>query len=278
MPEGPEIKIAADEIAQAIAGRVATKVFFAYDHLKPYENSLSNEVVTAVEARGKAILIRFANRLNIYSHNQLYGQWLIHNDNGYPSTNRQLRLAIHNQHQVALLYSASDIEVLPDHKLGSHPFLSRLGPDPLNDLVTVGQVVDRLRHKQFYRRKLATLLLDQHFLAGLGNYLRSEVLFVGRTHPSLRPIDCSPQQIRQLAEAALTLTRQSYQTKGLTNDLKLVERLQRDGYKRSQYRFWVFNRDGQPCHRCGTSIIKARYGGRRLYFCPTCQKEGKAND
>ncbi len=272
MPEGPEIKTAADEIAEAIAGQVATEVFFAFDHLKPYQDLLTGQVVSTVEARAKAMLVRFANGFNIYSHNQLYGKWLICNAYDYPDTNRQLRVAIHNNRQSALLYSASDIEVLRNDELDAHPFLSKLGPNLLDDSVTVGQIVERFKERRFFRRRLTTLLLDQQFLAGLGNYLRSEVLFVARVHPSLRPVDCSPYQIKQLAKAALNLTRQSYHTKGVTNDLRLVDQLRQAGYTRDEYRFRVFNRDEEPCYVCDTPIIKDMLGGRRLYFCPSCQK------
>jgi len=272
MPEGPEIRRAADEIGEALAGQVAREVFFAFEELKPYEATLSGAKVAAVESKGKAILIRFANGWNIYSHNQLYGKWLIRPAHTYPNTNRQLRLAIHNQDKSALLYSASDIEVLRDDELCSHPFLSKLGPDLLDESVTVEQVIDRFMHKNYYRRKFTSLLLDQQFLAGLGNYLRSEVMFVGRLHPSLKPVDCSPQQIRRLAEVVLKLARQSYHTHGITTDLELADRLRREGVPFADYRFWVFNRAEEPCYVCGTPIIKEESGGRRFYFCPSCQK------
>ena len=271
MPEGPEIQLAADAVAAAIVGKPTTAVCFAFDHLKKYEQKLTGVVVTAVQARGKAMLTRFANGWNIYSHNQLYGKWLVRDAHNYPDTNRQLRLAIHNTEKSALLYSASDIEVLPDGELDSHPFLSKLGPDVLDAAVTISQAAARFNADQFKRRRLTTLLLDQGFLAGLGNYLRSEVLFVARVHPSLRPMDCTPAQIDDLAEAAVSLTRQSYQTKGITNDLQLAEKLKKEGLAYRDYRFWVFDRDGRPCYNCGTAIIKDSIGGRRLYFCPTCQ-------
>ena len=95
MPEGPEIRRAADELAAAIAGRQVTKTFFAFDHLKPYANQLQSETVCQVTARGKAILTRFSNGLTLYTHNQLYGRWLITADGEYPDSSRQLRLAIH---------------------------------------------------------------------------------------------------------------------------------------------------------------------------------------
>ncbi len=272
MPEGPEIRRAADEIAAAIVGRETVELFFAFDHLKPYEAQLTGQQIIAVKSRGKAMLVRFENGLNIFSHNQLYGKWMVRNAYDYPLTNRQLRLAIHTSKKSALLYSASEIEVLADSVLGTHPFLSKLGPDLLDESTTVEQVVDRLMHKAFYRRRLSTILLDQHFLAGMGNYLRSEVLFVAQLHPLMRPVFCSPRQIRKLAETALNLTRQSCRTGGVTNDLQRAEQLRALGAEFEQYRFWVFRRQAEPCYRCGTLISKEVIDGRRLYFCPECQQ------
>ncbi len=271
MPEGPEIQIAADAVAKAIVGRPTTAVCFAFDQLKKYEEKLTGVEVTAVQARGKAMLTRFANGWNIYSHNQLYGKWMVRNAHSFPKTNRQLRLAIHNEEKSALLYSASDIAVLRDEELDSHPFLSKLGPDLLESDVTVSHVAERFLAGEFRRRRLTSLLLDQGFLAGLGNYLRSEALFVARVHPSLRPMDCREEQIEALANAAVSLTRQSYQTKGITNDLALAEKLKGEGQSYGEYRFWVFNREGRPCYNCGTAVVKDSIGGRRLYYCPTCQ-------
>lgn len=271
MPEGPEIKRAADDIARAIVHQPLTSVFFAFDRLKSYEQPLAQEQVTMVQARGKALLIRFTNQLSIYSHNQLYGVWMIAKAGTLPATTRQLRLAIHAAKKSALLYSASDIAVLTDDEIVVHPFLRRLGPDVLDEATTIEQVRDRFLDKSFFRRGLTTLLLNQQFLCGLGNYLRSEILFVASVHPALRPMDCTPLQIQQLAEAAIAVSRQSYRTKGITNDLTIVESLKQQGYSRARYRFYVFNREGEPCYRCGTPILKETLAGRRLYYCPVCQ-------
>jgi endonuclease-8 len=273
MPEGPEIKRSADAIAQAIAHHTITDIFFAFEHLKSFEAILSRSKVIAVEPRGKALLTRFDNRLNIYSHNQLYGVWMVRKAQSYPKTNRQLRLAIHTHKKSALLYSASDIDVLHDDELATHPFLSRIGPDVLDGKTTAAQIAHRLASKEFHRRRLTTLLLDQHFLSGLGNYLRSEILYAAGVHPSMRPVDCTEEQIKSLAEWAIALPRQSYETGGITNDLDRVAHLKDQGVKRSAYRFYVFNRADQPCYQCGTPIIKDVTGGRRYYFCPVCQPQ-----
>lgn len=271
MPEGPEIRLAADEVEKALINREVEAVFFAFDHLKPHETHLQGTTVTAVETYGKAILTRFSNGLNIYSHNQLYGRWVIRTAYDYPETNRQLRLAIHNHKQSALLYSASEIEVLPDDEISEHPFISRLGPDLLRPEVDLAIVEAQFNKERFSGRGLTSLLLDQGFLAGVGNYLRSEILFVAQVHPSLRPQDCSPAQRHALAKAALSLTQQSYKTKGITNNLDLAQELKGQGYSYRHYRFWVFGREDEPCFKCATPIIKETMGGRRLYYCPVCQ-------
>jgi endonuclease VIII len=271
MPEGPEIKLAADKIAKDIVDRPLTEVSFAFDHLKSFEAELTAAQIVSVTPKGKALITRFSNQLSIYSHNQLYGVWYSRRAYDYPETNRQLRLAIHTEKRSALLYSASDIAVLDDDQIAAHPFLRKLGPDVLEETTTVEMVLDRLQSKAFNRKGFPTLLLNQQFLGGLGNYLRSEVLFVAGIHPSLRPVDCSIDQLQKLAAALLELPRQSYATKGVTNSLAIVEQLKKRGQTRRQYRHWVFSRQDCLCHLCHTEILKDTLGGRRVYFCPSCQ-------
>jgi endonuclease VIII len=203
--------------------RPLTEVSFAFDRLKSFETELTAARIVSVTPKGKALLTRFSNQLTIYSHNQLYGVWYSRRAYDYPTTNRQLRLAIHTEKRSALLYSASDIAVLDDDQIAAHPFLQKLGPDVLEAVTTVEMVLDRLQSKTFHRKGFPSLLLNRHFLGGLGNYLRSEVLFVAGIHPTLRPIDCSSDRLQKLAAALLELPRQSYATKGITNSLALAE-------------------------------------------------------
>ncbi len=273
MPEGPEIKRAADRIAAAIVQQPLAEVWFAFPHLHAFGPALSTSQVTAVETWGKAMLIRFSNDLSIYSHNQLYGKWMVRRAYNYPQTNRQLRLAIHCDRKSALLYSASEIEILDKDTILAHPFLSSIGPDVLGEQISIQEIEERLTSKRFHRRQLTTLLLDQHFLAGLGNYLRSEILFVARIYPKLRPIDCTSSQLKHLSTAILSISQQSYKTGGITNDLKRAEQLKAKGIARRHYRHWVFNRAQQLCFICQTPIIKEMTNGRRYYYCPQCQQK-----
>ncbi len=145
------------------------------------------------------------------------------------------------------------------------------GPDVLDPETSIEQVIDRFQDRRFCRRSFLVLLLDQGFLCGLGNYLRSEILFVARLHPTRRPIDCTAEQIARLSQAAIALPWQSYETGGITNDVQLAAALKQQGYHRNSYRHWVFNREGQPCFVCQTPIVKEFAGGRRYYYCPLCQ-------
>ena len=278
MPEGPEIRLAADEVANALVPRRTTRVEFAFPGLQRFASQLQGRCVTEVATRGKAILTHFDNDLVIYSHNQLYGRWYVAKKGQYPDTGRQLRLAIHNDHYSAFLYSASAIEVWQKSELTRHPFLARLGPDLLSEGADVETIVERMDSTRFRQRQLAGLLLDQGFLAGLGNYLRAEILTHAGLHPSLKPAHCDAQQLRKLAREIISLTQRAYHTRGIINPPQLVARLKRQGLTaREQHRFNSYGRAGEPCHFCGAVIECSNAGGRKMYFCPGCQPAQQAS-
>lgn len=109
MPEGPEIRIAADRIARVLVGRPLEDVLLTPPSLKHFETCLRGACVTGVDTHGKAMLTRFDNGLTLYSHNQLYGRWYVRVRGTMPLTARSLRVALHTASNSALLYSATDI-------------------------------------------------------------------------------------------------------------------------------------------------------------------------
>ncbi len=271
MPEGPEIRRVADALQKHIAGRQIESIRFGLDRLKQWETCLTGAKVMNVESHGKAMVIRLDNDFNIYSHNQLYGRWHFCNSNDYPDSKRQLRLAIDCQGKSALLYSASDIVVLNNEGLLSHPFLKKLGPDVLHNPTTVEHVVERLQANKYKNRQLGTVLTDQSFVAGLGNYLRCEILFYTSLHPKVRSSELDDKQLRLLAKSILKLPRQSYQTAGITNQLAQAKKLIKQGVSFEDARFYVFRRQGLSCYRCGTLIEKNSQAGQVCFYCPGCQ-------
>ncbi len=272
MPEGPEIRRAADAIAAAIQGHEVETVSFAFEELKPWERRLAGATVVDVATFGKAMLTRFDNGLNIYSHNQLYGRWYCGRRGEFPPWTRQLRLAIHTRSHSALLYSASDICVLRDEEVMEHPFIGKLGPDLLAPATKGQLIMERLEERRFRNRRLGGLLTDQSFVAGLGNYLRCEILFVCGLLPARRPSELDGATKRRLVDAMLALPRQSYETGGITNDLATAGELMEAGASFEEARFWVFRRGGKPCYRCATPIQRTTHGGQVTYLCPACQR------
>jgi len=271
MPEGPEIWRTADSLNEALKDKAITDLYFAFDELKKFESKLKGEKISRVEARGKAILTFFGNSLAMYSHNQLYGKWLVSNNGTEPDTNRSLRVAIHNDASSAFLYSASQIEILPKDKISEHSYIQKLGPDVLHPDTSYEDILGQYYSEDFQNRKLTTLLLDQGVISGIGNYLRSEIMFYAKVDPHYKLKEYSEEQKKALAEATVKLSRRSYETKGITNDPSIVEALKREKAQRNEYRHFVYNRTGNRCHKCGSVIEEEKTGGRKIYYCPDCQ-------
>lgn len=274
MPEGPEIRRAADRLAEAVAGDRLTLVWFAFPELKRWEEKLRGCRVEAIAPHGKALLTRFDNGHTLYSHNQLYGVWRVAAPGERPESARSLRVALETDRAAILLYSASDVSMWRSDQVHTHPLLARLGPDALDPGLDAEAVVARLRAARFAGRSLGALLLDQAFLAGMGNYLRSEVLFASRLRPEARARDLSEDQRRVLAEALLAVPRHSYATRGIVPASGMRAEYTVDegrANKDDGFRFAVFDREGLPCTACGAAIQRVASAGRRLYLCPRCQ-------
>lgn len=262
MPEGPEIRRAADSLEVAIKGKPLTEAWFAFPQLAQYAPTLIGQHVTQVETRGKALLTHFSGGLTLYSHNQLYGVWRVVNAGETPDTTRVLRVRLQTADKAILLYSASDIEMLTAEQLKTHPFLLRVGPDVLDMTLTPQAVKERLLSAKFRNRQFSGLLLDQAFLAGLGNYLRVEILWqVGLTGQH-KASQLNEAQLDALAQALLEIPRLSYNTRGKVDDNK---------HHGALFRFKVFHREGEACERCGGIIEKTMLASRPFYWCPKCQ-------
>lgn len=265
MPEGPEIRRAADALAEAVVGKPLRSVHFAPPALQPYEDELVGQCIESITPHGKALLIRFDGGLTMYSHNQLYGIWKVAAAGKRPTTTRSLRVAFETDDKAILLYSATDISIWPTKEVHTHPFLAGLGPDVLDESLAPADVAERLRDPRFAGRGLPALLLQQAFLAGMGNYLRSEVLFRAKIAPQQRPRDLGKRQITALSKALLVVPRESYRSRNKRGAHGAVTRTA------DTFRFRVFDRAGLPCETCGTPIEREELAGRRLYWCPHCQ-------
>ena len=271
MPEGPEIRRAADRISKKIVGKEIHSLTLIYPPIVEFQEILQQSQIESITTRGKAMLIRFDCDLSMYSHNQLYGRWTVNRRSTEMKWNRSLRVEFLTDNFAVRLWSATDIEIIPTSKEEDHPFISKLGPDVLDDSCTPSLIFDRLKSKKFCNRNASSLMLDQSFLAGIGNYLRSEILHQSGVHPNAKPRLISDKKLQHWAETTKNLTKLSYDTGGFTVSEKVALAGKQRGEPKRAYRHSAFCRNGLLCHYCDAEIVRIRVANRRLDFCPNCQ-------
>jgi formamidopyrimidine-DNA glycosylase len=139
--------------------------------------------------------------------------------------------------------------------------LGALGPEPLGDDFTVEVLLDRLHSSS---RMIKPLLLDQAFLAGMGNIYTDEALYLAGIHPLRSAAGISPEETERLwASIRLVLN------EGIRRNGASIDWVYRGGD--FQNSFHVYQRTGLPCLRCGTQISRIVVGQRGTHFCPNCQ-------
>jgi formamidopyrimidine-DNA glycosylase len=138
----------------------------------------------------------------------------------------------------------------------------RLGPEPLTGDFTAQWLYEALHHR---RRQLKPLLLDQTFLAGLGNIYTDESLHRAKLHPLKLSDSVTRKQAGQLHKAIQTILREAIRRNGASFDW-----VYRGGEFQNHFR--VYDREGEPCPVCGTMIQKIIVGQRGTHICPHCQR------
>jgi formamidopyrimidine-DNA glycosylase len=136
--------------------------------------------------------------------------------------------------------------------------ISGLGPDALS--VGSEEFASRLAA---YRRQLKPLLLDQSFLAGIGNIYADESLFRARLHPLTISSHLEPAEVKRLFISIKAVLDEAVAANGANID---------GVFKAGKFLISVYGRDGCQCFVCGTKIIKIRVGQRGTHLCPLCQK------
>jgi endonuclease VIII len=267
MPEGPEIFLAAREVSAAVVGQPVT-LSLRYPVLLPKARKLRSVPIVRVYARSKAMLCEFANGVVLYSHNQLYGQWVVHGA-AEPLMPRQVRLIIRTAQHQTVLYSATDFAWLTAGQEHAHPYIAKLGPEVLDAGVTARDIAQRLA--AFPRRVIADALLDQHVVAGLGNYLRADILLLARIHPLRKISTLSPAELVRIGTACKTLTQRSVQQGGVVRPWAAYRASRKAGFDYEAARFYAFDRAGAPCWQCAEPIVRMQQGGRGLFYCAHCQ-------
>ena len=266
MPEGPEIFLASRAVHATVAQQ-PIQMELLHPALKAKARELRGASIARVHARSKAMLTEFSNGMVLYSHNQLYGEWVVHKS-GEALLNRQVRLVFRTaQHQV-VLYSATEFAWLQAGAEHAHPYIAQLGPEVLDDAVSAQHIAKRLA--QFPRRVIADALMDQHVLAGLGNYLRADILFVARIDPLRKIGSLTQADLLRTGKACKLLTKRSVKRGGVTRPwAQYMASRTSLGFEAA--RFYAYDREGAPCWECVVPIARVTQSGRGLFFCPQCQ-------
>lgn len=158
------------------------------------------------------------------------------------------------------------IELIRGALLESFTELRSLGPDPFSPGFTPQIVYSIL---QGSRRQVKDFLLDQHKIAGLGNIYASEALFDCRIHPLKRAHTLSSAEGEGLHQSILKILNLAIENRGcsVANYVDLAG--ERGAFQRLRR---VYQREGEPCYRCGELICRIKQHGRSTYFCPSCQQ------
>jgi formamidopyrimidine-DNA glycosylase len=272
MPELPEVETIRRQLAPAIEGRRLVHVEVRdqrWSEPAPPEavaDALDGRVVERLGRRGKYLIATFEDDVHLVMHLRMTGNLLLRDDDELPPHTRVV-FELDDGRRLLFVdvrrFGTGDV-LLGTDALADY-FDSRLGVEPLGPDFTA----DALRAKARGRRQpVKAFLLNQERVAGVGNIYADESLFRARIHP-LRPVGkLKRAQIESLRDAVVETLELGIDSKGASiDDYRHI-----DGAEGSfQDRFLAYDREGEPCVRCGSPIRKIRAAGRGTYFCERCQ-------
>jgi formamidopyrimidine-DNA glycosylase len=273
VPELPEVETVRIRLEPKLAGRTFARVRIDDPRLvRPYERleiaaELEGERVSALERRGKYLIVRFESGRCLLIHLRMTGS-VRHGPAGSLEDDPYRRA-------VVSLDDGSDVIYRDVRRFGTWLLLepgeldayldARLGSEPLADGFTVAELRRRVAGR---RAPIKVALLDQRTLAGMGNIYVDEALWRARIHPLRTAGELTAAELRRLHPAIRAALEAGIARQGSTlRDYRLPD----GGSGAMQEEFKVYGRGGEPCDRCGTPIEKIRAGGRGTWYCPRCQ-------
>lgn len=275
MPELPEVEtIARDLKAAGIVGKTLAyaRVYWAGSVATPsvpeFCRAIRGRTVAGVRRRGKFLVIDLAGGGNLLIHLRMSGRlhWV-------PPEARRER----HEHVVLGFADGSELRFHDPRKFGriyltpeAETLLGRLGPEPLDPAFAVDDLHALLKSRQ---RQLKPLLLDQRFIAGVGNIYADEALWEAGLHPERSSDSLSRREAAALHAAIRRVLRRGLRNLGTslgTGKANFYSVGRRPGRNRDELK--VFRRTGEPCPACGTAIRRIIVGQRSTHLCPRCQR------
>jgi len=278
VPELPEVEtirrglLTGDASTPPLLGQRAASVSILWERSiaspSPRElaERISGKTVRGIERRGKFLLIQLEEEFLIF-HLRMSGDLSMR----FLPPEQPFQPAAHDR--VILTFASGWALVFNDTRKFGRAWLTMdprsvigsLGPEPLDEALTPEIFHAMLRVRS---RQLKPLLMDQRFLAGLGNIYTDEALFCAGLHP----LRLSSSLTQSEAAALLAAIRQNL-LQGILEHGSSIDWVYRGGS--FQNHFQVYQRSGQSCLRCGAPIQKITVGQRGTHFCPVCQPKGQ---
>lgn len=303
MPEGPEVRKFADALEAALSGRpivsFEARTKEARTWLEGNEQRLTGRRVERVVSHGKHLIGYIEGRFFFHSHLMMWGRWFTvgpvrqrrkSKPIELPEKDRRERARIVVAGAAAILLSAPIFNVGEGEPYERIEILNTLGPDvlPYRGPFNRDEFLRRLLRTENQDEPIGAALLNQRIVAGLGNYLRAEVLFNCKLNPWLTVSELGERQLTCLSKTIPRLARHAYRRSAtasekdrerMANDPTLVYQLGREHGTRHM----VFRRTNLPCLRCGQKVRQLRQKTtptgeeqeertRIVYFCAKCQR------
>jgi len=271
MPELPEVETIVRNLRKKLIGLKIgeVKIFLEKCIQGSWINFAKNLIgrkISALERRGKYIIIHLDDGQALIIHLRMTGSLLFlppqapidkhtHLVFTFQSGNWQLRFV--DQRQFGRLC------LVKKGEKGALKFLEKLGPEPLE--IGSPQFKEMINGQ---RRIIKSLLLDQTFIAGVGNIYADEVLYRTGLHPRQRTEFLSRGKIVALLKNLQALLRQAIRQRGTSVRNYVDAQGAPGGFQKF---LLVYGREGEKCHKCGAIIVREKIAGRSTYFCPRCQ-------
>jgi len=247
MAEGPQVLLRAEWLDRQLGGRTPLAVEGWTEAMRPLAMQLSNRRVERVFARGKNLLLEFEGGACLHNHLRMDGRWrAIGGEEALPE-GAWLSFRLGDRRIVNL--GGELLQLLTRDGLDS--LLETLGPDVMAEPFPRSELLIALARA---RGSIASALLDQHVVAGIGNIARCEALHRARLAPQSACKTLSPRELDRLLDALQAVTQESYRNAG-------------------RWTPRAYERTGEPCGHCGEGIavLSVESTQRKLYGCTRCQ-------
>jgi formamidopyrimidine-DNA glycosylase len=275
LPELPEVQTIVD--ALICAGFVGKRIqkttvlwpkTIATSDPDRFNRQVRNKTINHIGRRGKFIIFELSDDLFMAVHLRMTGRFELVRNITSPNPHVQIilnisdgrRLLFHDTRKFGRFYISKTLDTLTGN----------LGPEPLSDRFTAKTLAKRLNGR---RRQIKPLLLDQTFLAGLGNIYVDEALWRSRIHPIRPAHGLQWAEVKSLHRAIRYVLRQGLRNAGtsLGKGLGNYSGLQKSQGKNSRF-LKVFGRTGLPCQKCAEPIERLLVGQRGTHICINCQR------